>query len=441
MLNFAHSFHANTITTKKRALKCSPSQRQSCNQIRSRNRIRMTSNDTLFASGVEKLEHEGAYAVLAAANELEARTGKPVVHLEIGQPGFSTPSHIVNAGIEAIKNGETKYSSPAGIAELREKVVDLVSKTRNVSVNVTNVVIGPGAKPGLFFATLALVRGPNDQVIIPDPGFPTYKAMVQVANGTCVPVRLNEDGSSFDMNELRNCVGPNTRLLVLNSPGNPTGGVIPKHDLVEIARLANLHDFWVITDEIYSELVYADTYHSIISEGGMLERTVLIDGFSKSYCMTGWRLGWAVMPEKLAERVELLATHVVGCTATFTQFAGVAALQGDTKQVRVMRDTYRRRRDLVVNAMNQIEGVKCAQPEGAFYAFVDISNLGVDCKTVANRLLNEGLVAVLPGTDFGDGGEGYIRISYVAEDDVLEEGMRRITDVLQRISAERKAIV
>ena len=394
-----------------------------------------------FAAGVQALEHEGAYAVLAAANALEARTGQAVVHLEIGQPGFATPQHVTDAGVGAIRGGKTKYSSPAGIDELRDAVARRTGETRGVDVGMRNVVIGPGAKPGLFFATQAIVRGPEDEVVIPDPGFPTYKAMVQVARGTCVPVRLRRDGASFDMDALRSAVGPNTRLLVLNSPGNPTGGVVPKEDIVEIARLAQLHDFWVISDEIYSELVYADEYHSILSEEGMLERTVLVDGFSKSYCMTGWRLGWAVMPETLAERVELLATHVVGCTATFTQVAGVAALHGDMQQVAQMRETYRKRRDLVVDAMNAIEGVTCAQPQGAFYAFVDVSKLGLPCSIIAKRLLEEGLVAVLPGTDFGVGGEGYIRISYVAEDEVLEEGLRRITKVLQRISAEQKVVV
>lgn len=394
-----------------------------------------------FATGVEALEHEGAYAVLAAANELEAKTGKSVVHLEIGQPGFATPAHAADAGVAAIRGGQTKYSSPAGVGGLRAAIAERTTRTHAVKVGAENVVVGPGAKPGLFFATLALVRGLEDEVIIPDPGFPTYGAMVAVAGGTCRPVPLSEDLSSFNMDVFRASVGPRTRLVVLNSPANPTGGVMPAKDIAEIARLAKLHDFWVLSDEIYSQLVYDGEYSSILSEPGMLERTVLVDGFSKSYCMTGWRLGWAVMPEALAERVELLITHSVGCTATFTQAAGLAALQGPDDGVSMMREAYRRRRDLVVDAMNAIEGVHCATPAGAFYAFPDVSALGLGSGEVAKRLLEEGFVATLPGTDFGAEGEGFIRISYVSEEEVLQEGLSRITTVLNRIRSEKLSSV
>lgn len=392
-----------------------------------------TSPATLFAPGVETLENEGAYAVMAAAKALEAETGKSVVHLEIGQPGFDTPQHIAEAGIDAIRSGKTKYSSPRGVAPLREAIAKWASVERGLKCDAGNVVIGPGAKPGLFFATLALVRGREDRVIIPDPGFPTYKAMVDVAGGTAVPVKLRSDMRSFNMNELRDSVDERTRLVVLNSPGNPTGGVIPTEDLEEIAELAKRYDFWVISDEIYSQLCYEGEYKSIGSIVGMDERTVVVDGFSKSFCMTGWRLGWAIMPKALADRVELLLVHSVGCTATFVQEAGVAALSGESG-VDTLREEYRRRRDIVVQGLNSIEGVTCEVPQGAFYAFADVSKFG-NCRKVAEHLLRDGLVAVLPGTDFGDGGEGFIRLSYVAEEEALREGLKRIASSLHRFGS------
>lgn len=386
--------------------------------------------DAPFSAGVQSLENEGAYAVMAAAKSLEEKTSKPVIHLEIGQPAFETPSHIAQAGISAIQNGHTKYSTPRGIEVLRAEIAAWTSANRGIACDGKHVVVGPGAKPGLFFTTLALVRGAKDRVIIPDPGFPTYRAMVQVANGTPVPVRLRSDMRGYDMDALAIAVNDDTRIVVVNSPANPTGGVTPKEDLMRLAELARRFDFWVISDEIYSRLVYDETYVSIASMPGMAERTVIVDGFSKSFCMTGWRLGWAVMPPSLAERVELLLVHSVGCTATFVQQAGVAAMQGDLKHVEMLREAFRSRRDLVVDALNQIPGVSCESPQGAFYAWADIRSFGKSSKFIADALLQNGFVAVLPGTDFGDGGEGFIRLSYVSEEEVLTEGLRRIRETL-----------
>lgn len=386
-----------------------------------------------FASGVQSLENEGAYAVMAAASAVEASTGKSVIHLEIGQPGFPTPSHVSSAAISAIESGKTKYSSPRGVSSLRSSIAAWANANRALDVSEDNVVVGPGAKPGLFFTTLALVRGPQDQVIIPDPGFPTYKAMVAVANGAAVPVRLRPDMRSFDMEAFERSVSERTRMVVLNSPGNPTGGVVPVEDLERIAELAKRYDFWVVSDEIYSQLCYEEGYVSIASLPGMGERTVVVDGFSKSYCMTGWRLGWAIMPKELAERVELLLVHSVGCTATFTQEAGLAAIEGGTEEVERLREVYRRRRDVVVNGMNEIPGVRCDTPQGAFYAFADVSSFGRSSREIAGILLQEGMVAVLPGTDFGEGGEGFIRLSYVSEEDTLREGLRRIRETLGKL--------
>ena len=391
---------------------------------------------------VSQLQNEGAYAVLAAATELE-REGRDIVHLEIGQPGFPSPEHVVEAGVDAIRGGKTKYSSPDGTPALREAIADYVTRTRDVPVTPDEVVVGPGAKPGLFFPTLALVQ-PGDEVIYPDPGFPTYRAMTQVAGAVPVPVPLRPDGASFDMDAFRAAITPATKLIVLNSPANPTGGVMPSDDVEEVARVATENDAWVLADEIYSRLVYPaedgtpGSAPSVFSIPGMRDRTVLVDGCSKTYCMTGWRLGWAVMPPALARRVELLVVHSVGCTATFTQEAGLAALVGPQEGVDAMVEEYRRRRDFVVGALNDIPGVSCPVPEGAFYAFPDVSSFGLSSKEVADRLLSEGGVAVLPGTDFGANGEGKIRLSYVEDMETLEEGVRRIAATLGKIAEEGK---
>lgn len=391
--------------------------------------------DPPYAQGVLTLENEGAYAVMAAAEALEDRTGRDVIHLEIGQPGFPTPATIASAGVAAINAGKTKYSPPAGVPDLRSAISEWTRNYRNLTyVSAENVVVGPGAKPGLFFTTIALIRGAHDRVLLPDPGFPSYRAMVNVAGGTPVPIPLRPDMRSFDMNAFRAAVDDKTRLVIINSPGNPTGGIVPPEDLEEIAYLAKLHDFWVISDEIYSQLVYEDSYKSIAELPGMADRTVIVDGFSKSFCMTGWRLGWAIMPTQLARRVELLLVHSVGCTATFIQHAGIAALAstGDGR-LDNMREVFRSRRDLVVSALNSIPGVSCNCPQGAFYAWADIRNLGRSSKEVSDFLLHDGFVATLPGTDFGYGGEGYIRLSYVSEENSLREGLSRMDRSLRRI--------
>lgn len=387
---------------------------------------------------VASLQNEGAYAVLAAANALEAK-GKDIVHLEIGQPGFPSPAHVVDAGVEAITGGKTKYSNPSGIPNLKCAIAEYVTRTRGVATSPAQVVVGPGAKPGLFFPTLALVQ-PGDEVMYPDPGFPTYRAMIEVAGATPVPVPLRPDGASFDMAAFRSKVSDRTKLIVLNSPANPTGGVMPREDVEEVAAIATSADAWVLSDEIYSRLTYdqSEGATSAYSLPDMKERTVLVDGFSKTYCMTGWRLGWAVMPEALAARTELLAVHSYGCVATFTQEAGVAALEGPQDQVDEMVAEYKKRRDFVVSALNAIDGVECPIPAGAFYAFPDVSSFGMTSKQIANLLLNEGGVAVLPGTDFGANGEGKIRLSYVGDMDTLKEGCARIAKVLGKLSSEKK---
>mmetsp|Transcript_2776 Transcript_2776/g.12512 ORF Transcript_2776/g.12512 Transcript_2776/m.12512 type:complete len:414 (-) Transcript_2776:3235-4476(-) len=385
------------------------------------------------ADRVAELESEGAYAVMAAASKVEQETGKKVARLEIGQPTFPTPQHIVQAGVRAIESGQTKYSSPSGVQSLKEAVAEHTTKTRGIKTRPEEVVIGPGAKPGLFLTTLALVNA-GDEVMYPDPGFPTYKAMTLTAGATPVPVPLTRDGSSFEMASFEKLISPKTKLVVLNSPGNPTGGVMPQNDLERIAELAKQYDFWVMTDEIYSRLLYdIPRAPSIYSIPGMKERTILVDGFSKTYCMTGWRLGWAVMPQQLTNKVELLLTHSVGCTATFTQGAGVAALTGPEDDLLEMIEDYRSRRDLVVQGLNSIPGVTCPVPAGAFYAFFDVSSFGLTSREISTKLLQEGLVAVLPGTDFGANGEGFLRLSYASPRDQIEQGLERILSTLKTL--------
>ena len=380
---------------------------------------------------MEGLFNEGAYAMAAKAAALERR-GQDVVHLEIGQPDFATPAHVVQAGVRALEDGDTRYTPPCGTAALREAIASHVSATRGVAVRADEVVVGPGAKPGLFFTALALLDK-GDEMVYPDPGFPTYRNMALVAGATPVPVALRADGASFDMDALRARVGPRTKLLVLNSPSNPTGGVMPPEDVADVARLAALHDFWVLTDEIYARLAYLDggaPPPSILAADGMRDRTVLVDGFSKTYAMTGWRLGWAVMPEGLAKRVELLMVHSVGCTASFAQAAAVAALEGPQDDAEAMRAEFRARRDLVVEGLNAIPGVRCSTPAGAFYVFPDVSAFGMPSRQLADLLLEDGGVAVLAGTDFGACGEGHLRLSYVCDRDTLREGLARIAAVL-----------
>jgi len=382
-----------------------------------------------FTRRVEGLEAEGAYAVLARAQALEAQ-GREILHLEIGQPDFPTFAHISLSGINAITSGKTRYNPPAGIPALRVAIARDAGERRGISVLPSQVVVGPGAKPGLFFPTLAIVE-PGDEVIYPDPGFPTYAAMIAVAGGVPIPVPLSEKKNfSFDLEAFDARLSPRTRLVIVNSPANPTGGVMPLEDLEHIAAAAREHNFWIMSDEIYARLSYEGPVPSIAALPEMAERTVIVDGFSKTYAMTGWRLGYAIMPVELAERVELLLTHSIGCTATFTQAAGVDALTGDQRMVDEVVDEYRRRRDRIVDGLNAIPGVHCQRPQGAFYVFPNISKTGISSKELAQRLLDEAGVAVLAGTDFGAGGEGYLRLCYATSPEVIENALERVANFL-----------
>ena len=385
-----------------------------------------------FAKRTDHLRPEGAYQVLARAQELEAK-GHDIIHLEIGEPDFATPANVRLAGIRAIAEGQTRYNPPAGLSSLREIIADLAGKKRGIQITPKQIVVSPGAKPNLFFPTLALVN-PGDEVVYPNPGFPTYEAMIGIAGGIPVPVPLVESNSfSFDLKTFDRLVNQRTRLIILNSPSNPTGGVIPMADLEHIAEAAQRYDCWVLSDEIYSQMAFDGlAVPSIASLPGMAERTIIVDGFSKTYAMTGWRLGFGIMPESLAERMGLLLTHSVGCTAHFTQIAGIEALTGPQEEATRMVTEYQRRRDLIVDGLNKLPGIHCLKPQAAFYAFPNIQKTNKSSQEVANLMLNGG-VALLPGSTFGSYGEGYLRVVFANSAENIKRALERMEKVLKEL--------
>jgi len=386
-----------------------------------------------YASRTHHLVPEGAYQVLRRAQELEAG-GRPVIHLEIGQPDYDTFENIRASGMRAIAEGQTRYTPPAGMWRLREAIAKQAGQQRGLNFDPSQVVVGPGAKPNLFFPALAIIE-PGDEVIYPNPGFPTYEAMIRVAGGKPIPVPLKEENNfSFDLKALRQLVNIQTRLVILNSPSNPTGGVMPLADLEEVARLAREFNCWVMSDEIYSRLVFDDlSVPSIASLPGMMERTIIVEGFSKTYAMTGWRLGYGIMPVELAQVVELLLTHSIGCTAQFTQIAGIEALTGAQDQVAEMVREYQKRRDIIVDGLNAIPGITCQKPQGAFYVFPNIKSFGKSSSEMADLLLEKAGVAVLPGTAFGEFGEGYLRLTYSNSIENIQKAIQQIGEVVRRL--------
>ena len=383
-----------------------------------------------FASRVNHLKAEGAYQVLARAQELEA-AGRDIIHLEIGEPDFSTASHISMMGIKAIADGKTRYNPPSGLNDLREVIAEDAGRRRGITIDPAQVVVSPGAKPNLFFPAMALIDS-GDEVIYPDPGFPTYEAMIRVTDGIPIPVPLVEENDfSFDLDVFDALVNEKTKLIILNSPGNPTGGVMNIDDLEHIAKAAQKFDCWVLSDEIYMRIAFDGLdVPSIYTLPDMLSRTIIVDGFSKTYAMTGWRLGFGIMPITLAERINLLLTHSIGCTAHFTQFAGYEAVTGPQDWVDEMVTTYQQRRDVLVSGLNSIPGVSCRKPMGAFYAFPNIKSFNLSSDEMANLILEEANVALLPGTSFGEFGEGYLRIVYANSLENIREALERIGNVL-----------
>lgn len=384
-----------------------------------------------FTTRTAHLKPEGAYQVLARANQLEDG-GKEIIHLEIGQPDFDTLENVSQAGIDAIRSGKTRYTPPAGMSSLREVLAEDAGQRRGIKIQPDEVIVSPGGKPNLFFPTLALVE-PGDEVIYPNPGFPTYEAMIKVAGGVPVAVPLVEENSfSFDLIAFDERINERTKLIILNSPSNPTGGVIPSGDLKHIASQSEQYGCWVMSDEIYSRIVYDELEApSIATLPGMRERTIIVDGYSKTYAMTGWRLGFGIMPRDLAARVGLLLTHSVGSTAHFTQIAGIEAVTGPQDMVSAMVTEYQLRRDVIVDGLNTIPGFTCQKPQGAFYAFPNITGTGMGSVELANLILEEAGVALLPGNSFGQYGEGYLRLSYANSIENIEKGIARIRTVIK----------
>ena len=384
-----------------------------------------------LASSMARLGTESAFEVLAKARALEA-TGKNIVHLEIGQPDFPTPPHVREAGKKAIDDGWTGYGPTAGFPDFREAIASYISATRSISVSGSNVVVVPGGKPIMYFSMFALLE-PGDEVIYPNPGFPIYESVINYIGATAVPMPLVESrGFSFDLDEFEKKLSPRTKMVVLNSPANPTGGVIPRDDLKRIADLLRDRDVMILSDEIYSRIVYGKAPESITQFPGMLEKTIILDGFSKTYSMTGWRLGYGVMPQWLAVAVERLMVNSNSCTASFTQRAGLTALQGPQDAVDVMVKEFQRRRDFIVKGLNEIPGFSCTVPDGAFYVFPNVTGTGMPTRELADLLLNDAGVACLSGTAFGSYGEGYLRFSYANSLENITEALGRIRKVADR---------
>ena len=378
-----------------------------------------------LAERMSRLGTETAFEVLVKARALEAQ-GKSVIHLEIGEPDFDTPTNVVDSAVGALRQGWTHYGPSPGLPHLRQAIATHVGRSRGIAVTPDEVVVVPGGKPVMFFAILALAEA-GDEVIYPNPGFPIYESMINFAGAKAVPLRLREEMDfRFDINELASLITGRTRLLILNSPHNPTGGVLTEQDIRDIARIVGDRNIQILSDEIYCRLMFEGAHHSIASIPGFQERTIILDGFSKTYAMTGWRLGYGVMRPDLAQQVSLLMTNSNSCTASFTQIAGVEALEGDQASVETMRLEFQRRRDMFVSGLNQIKGFSCRVPKGAFYAFPNIQKTGWVSKKLADALLEQAGVAALSGTAFGVHGEGYLRLSIANSYENLELALERI---------------
>jgi aspartate/methionine/tyrosine aminotransferase len=369
-----------------------------------------TQYELRLAKRMSRLGTETAFEVLNKARALE-RQGKVIIHLEIGEPDFDTPNNIVEAGVQALRDGWTHYGPSAGLPELRHAIAEEVGRTRSVKISDDEIVVVPGGKPIIFFIILALADV-GDEVIYPNPGFPIYESMVHYVGARAVPIRLLEEKDfGFDVDELAGLITDRTRLIILNSPHNPTGGVLPKQDIRDIAEAIGERNIMVLSDEIYSRLIFDGEHYSIMSVPGFKERTILLDGFSKTYAMTGWRMGYGVMRSDLATHITRLMTNSNSCTASFTQIAGIEAIRGDQSSVERMRNEFQARRDVFVAGLNRIKGFSCRMPKGAFYVFPNITKTGWTSKKLADALLEQAGVACLSGTAFGEFGEGYLRFS------------------------------
>jgi len=383
---------------------------------------------------MSRLGTETAFEVLNRARELEHQ-GKDIIHLEIGEPDFDTPENIIQSAVSALNAGWTHYGPSAGLPDLRKAIAEEVSHSHGVRVQPEEVVVVPGGKPIIFFSILALVDK-GDEVIYPNPGFPIYESMINYVGGRGVPIRLREERDfRLDVNELEKLITERTRLIIINSPHNPTGGVLNKRDIEQIAQAIGDRNIFVLSDEIYSRLIFDGSHHSIMAEPGFKERTILLDGFSKAYAMTGWRMGYGVMRPDLAAQVARLMTNSNSCTASFSQVAGIEALRGDQSSVDHMREEFRRRRDMFVAGLNRIKEFSCRMPRGAFYVFPNITATGWKSKPLADALLEEAGVACLSGTSFGEFGEGYLRFSIANSMENLSKALERVEGWVSNKSA------
>jgi aspartate/methionine/tyrosine aminotransferase len=386
-----------------------------------------------IADRMGRLGTESAFEVLARAKALE-RQGREIIHLEIGEPDFDTPEHIRAEAKRALDAGATHYGPAAGLPELRAAIAKHIAETRGVTVAPDEVVVTPGAKPIMFFTILALVNR-GDEVIYPNPGFPIYESVINFVGGIPVPIPLLEEtGFGFDLDLFEKRVSRKTRLIIINSPQNPTGGVLEKAEIERIADIARTLEIPVLTDEVYRQFLYEGEFFSIASLPGMREQCIILDGFSKTFAMTGWRLGYGVVPIALAEHLTRLMVNTVSCTAAFSQLAGIAALEGDQTAVGRMVAEFKRRRDLVVEGLNRMPGVSCRSPRGAFYVFPNVTRLRRKAGEVADRLMQDAGVAVLPGTAFGEHGEGYLRLSYANSESNLRTALSHMAPVLSALA-------
>ncbi len=382
--------------------------------------------DSVYAERMKSLGTETAFEVLAKARALE-KQGKDIVHLEIGEPDFDTPRNIKDAATKALNEGYTHYVPSAGIPELRQAIADYISKTRNLKVTPEEVVVTPGGKPIMFYTVLALVN-PGDEVLYPNPGFPIYESLINFVGAKPVPIPLEEKNDfSLDREYVKKMITKKTKLIILNSPENPTGGVLSREDLKVVAdSISGRNDVFVLSDEIYSRIIYEGKHESITAFPGMKDKTILLDGFSKTYAMTGWRLGYGVMHKDLALKVAQLMTNSNSCTSAFTQMAGVEALTGPQNEAERMVSEFKKRREVIVDGLNKVKGITCKKPRGAFYVFPNIEGTGMDCRKLGEHLLNNAGVAVLPGTSFGKYGEGHLRLSFANSVENIKKALERI---------------
>ena len=386
----------------------------------------------MLAGRMKRLGTETAFEVLARARQMEAR-GKEIIHLEIGEPDFNTPKNIIDSAVNALNEGQTQYGPSAGLPEARDTYAQYISRDRGVAIEPENIVITPGAKPILFYTILAMTE-PGDEVIYPDPGFPIYESVINFTGATPVPLPLREKKAfSFDPEEFKDLVNKKTKLIIINSPQNPTGGVLTADDMKLVADSAIKYDAWILSDEVYSKIIYEEPHVSIFRYPEIKDRTILLEGHSKTYAMTGWRLGYGVMPVPLAEQIAKLQTNCSSCTPGFTQIAGMEALTGPQEESLKMIAEFKVRRDLIVDGLNEIPGFSCLRPKGSFYVFPNITGTGMPSQQVADMLLEKAGVALLSGTCFGKFGEGYLRLSFANSQEKIGKALEKMSAFFKKV--------